>query len=62
MAGLASIDVDRLSIGALGRSDAPTHNYPMDGYIGILVVIPAVVTQDERALLMEWMADMGGIS
>ncbi|MCX6362538.1 MAG: hypothetical protein NT029_22320 [Armatimonadetes bacterium] len=54
--------MDRLSIGALGRSSAPTQNYPMDGYIGILAVIPAVVTQEERVLLMQWMADMGGIS
>ncbi len=47
------ITFDRFSFGAVRRSGTSVI-YPFDGYIGILIVVPRLVTDEERVYLMQW--------
>jgi len=47
------------SIGAVARySDVL---YPLDAYLGILVVVPRAVSDDERLFLMQWVKATAGL-
>ena len=47
------ITFNRFSFGAVRRADGSVL-YPFDGYIGILIVVPREVTDEERVALMQW--------
>jgi len=54
------ITFDRLSFGAIRRSGASVI-YPFDGYLGILVLVPRAVSDEERILLMQWVKATAGL-
>jgi hypothetical protein len=54
------ITFDRFSFGAIRRSGS-TVIYPYDGYIGILIVVPRAVSDEERLFLMQWVKATAGL-
>jgi len=53
------ISFSRFSIGAVARySDVL---YPFNGYLGILVVVPRAVSDEERLFLMQWVKATAGL-
>lgn len=59
---LRSMPFDRFSIGAVHRADQDGILYPMDGYIGMVVVVKKALSSGERLLLMQWMKEAGGLT
>jgi len=56
---VAPITFSRFSIGAVARySDVL---YPFNGYLGILVVVPRAVSDEERIFLMQWVKATAGL-
>jgi|GEM_PF-2494083 len=53
------ITFSRFSIGAVARySDVL---YPLDGYLGILIIVPRAVSDEERLFLMQWVKATAGL-
>lgn len=56
---VAPITFSRFSIGAVARySDVL---FPLDGYLGILIVVPRAVSDEERLFLMQWVKATAGL-
>jgi hypothetical protein len=60
MAGVGSVTFNEFSIGAIARATDDVI-FPMDGYIGMVVLVPRVISSVERWSLMEWMKRTAGV-
>lgn len=56
-----SLTFNRLSIGAIARADGSALVYPFGGHIGMVILVPAVLSQPERILAMHWLRAQAGL-
>ncbi|MBM3495638.1 MAG: hypothetical protein FJX72_15145 [Armatimonadetes bacterium] len=52
---------NRFSFGAIRRSGAEVF-HPFDGYLGMLIVVPRAVSDEERVFLMQWVKHTAGLA
>lgn len=54
------ITFNRFGFGAIRRSGAEVFQ-PFDGYLGMLIVVPRAVSDEERVFLMQWVKHTAGL-
>ena len=57
---VTAISFDRFSVGAIARSDGNVI-FPLNASVGILIVVPRAVSDEERVLLMQWVKATAGL-
>ncbi len=59
-AAVEPITFDRFSFGVIRRLGAEVFQ-PFDGYLGMLIVVPRAVSDEERVFLMQWVKHTAGL-